>query len=188
MIVPAAMTGGDDALAAVGGLALACLSCLILLWTVVVLLASPAIYIRLSETEQISSAFQFGDILRFTREHLGDVIIVTIMYFVASLVIGLIGSVAGILLCGIGLFVTVPAAQLITMLVQSHLYAQIGIDKAVLQSWAYGLPEPQPTQVAAPVSPTPADIAPQVEPQLPAPPAPPAPAAPEPGALDDTTL
>lgn len=185
MVVPAAMTGGDDTLAAVGGLAVACLSCLVLLWSVVVLLVSPAIYIRVSESEQISSAFQFGDILRFTREHLGDVIIVTILYFVASLVFGLIGSVAGILLCGIGLFVTLPAAQLVTMLVQSHLYAQVGIDKAVLQSWAYGLPESQPSQAVAPVSPPPADVAPRIEPQLPPPPTP---LAPEPSTLDDPAL
>ena len=137
---------------------------------------------RIAETEQLSSGFQFGDILRFTREHIGDVIIVTIVYFVASLVVGLIGSVIGTLLCLIGLIVTLPAAQLITMLIQSHLYAQVGIDKAVLQSWAYGLPEPQPSQAITPVTFASVDVAPQVEPQ------PPAPLSPEPGSLDETQL
>ena len=182
MIVPAAMMDSNDTVATVGSLALACLGCLIFLWTLVVLLVSPRIYIRIAETEQISSAFQFGDILRFTREHIGDVIIVTIVYFVASLVVGLIGTVIGTLLCLIGLIVTLPAAQLITMLIQSHLYAQVGIDKSVLQSWAYGLPEPQPSQAVTPVTPAPVDVAPQVEPQ------PPAPLSPEPGTLDETQL
>ena len=182
MIVPAAMMDSNDSMATVGSLTFACLGCLIFLWTLVVLLASPAIYIRVAETEKISSAFQFGDILRFTREHIGDVIIVTIMYFVASLVVGLIGSVIGALLCVIGLIVTLPAAQLITMLIQSHLYAQVGIDKSVLQSWAYGLPEPQPSQAVTPVAPAPVDVAPQVEPQ------PPAPLSPEPGSLDEAQL
>lgn len=191
MIVPAAMMDSNDTMATVGALTFACLGCLIFLWTVVVLLASPAIYIRIAETEQISSAFQFGSILRFTREHIGDVIIVTIMYFLASLVVGLIGSVIGVLLCVIGLIVTLPAAQLITMLIQSHLYAQIGIDKAVLQSWAYGLPEPQPSQAVTPVETAPINTTPQVESQ----PSvsvssqvesqPPSPAAPDPGTLDD---
>lgn len=184
MIVPAAMTNGDDTLAAIGGLSLACLGCLVFLWSVVVLLASPAIYMRVAETEEISSGLRFGEILRFTRAHLGDVIIVTIMYFLASLAFGLIGSVVGILLCGIGLFVTLPAAQLITFLVQSHLYAQVGIDKSVLQSWAYGLPQPQPepSQAVAPVAaapveaaPAPAEVVTTVEPQTPVVAEPPAP-------------
>jgi hypothetical protein len=160
---------------------MACLGCLIFLWSVIVLLASPAIYIRIADTEQISSAFKFGDILRFTREHLGDVIIVSIMYFLASLVFGLIGSVVGVLLCGIGLFITVPAAQLITMLVQSHLYAQVGIDKSVLQSWAYGLPpKPEPSLAVEPVAPAPAEVAPAIEPQPAVPAVPEAPAPEEP--------
>jgi len=182
LIVPAAMMDSNDTMATIGALAFACLGCLIFLWALVVLLVSPRIYIRVAETEQISSGFQFGDILRFTREHIGDVIIVTIMYFVASLVVGLIGTVIGTLLCVIGLVVTLPAAQLITMLIQSHLYAQVGIDKSVLQSWAYGLPEPQPSQEVTPVASASVDVAPQVEPQ------PPAPMSPEPGALDETQM
>ena len=74
------------------------------------------------------------------------------------------------------------AAKVITMLIQSHLYAQVGIDKAVLQSWAYGLPEPEPSQAITPVAPAPVDVAPQVEPQ------PPAPLSPEPGSPDETPL
>ena len=194
MIVPAAMMDSNDTLATIGSLGFACLGCLIFLWSVVVLLVSPRIYIRIAETEQISSDFQFGDILRFTREHIGDVIIVTIVYFLAAMVVSFLGSLIGALLCLIGLIITVPAAQLITMLIQSHLYAQVGIDKAVLQSWAYGLPEPQPSQAVTPVAPAPTqavtpvapapvvDMAPQVEPQ------PPAPLSPEPGSLDETQL
>ncbi len=126
-----ALTGNEDA-AAFGGLLAACFGCLVLIWTIIVLLATPVIYIRLAESGELSSAFRFGDILSFTREHVGQVIIATIMYLVAGLVFGLIGGIVGLLLCVVGLFFTLPAAQFITTLVQSHLYGQIGLDA---KSW-----------------------------------------------------
>jgi hypothetical protein len=126
-----ALLDTNDASALIGLLA-ACFSCLLFLWIVVVLLATPVIYIRLAETEELSSAFRFGDILSFTREHIGNVIVATIMYVIASLLVGLFGSIVGLILCVVGLFVTLPAAQFITMMIQSHLYAQIGLDA---RSW-----------------------------------------------------
>jgi len=126
-----ALIGNNDA-AAFGWLLAVCFSCLMILWAIIVLLATPVIYIRLAETEELSSAFRFGDILSFTREHVGEVIIATIMYLIAGLVFGLIGSIVGLILCVVGLFFTLPAAQFITTLVQSHLYGQIGLDA---KSW-----------------------------------------------------
>jgi hypothetical protein len=126
-----ALLDTNDASALIGLLA-ACFSCLLFLWIVVVLLATPVIYIRLAETEELSSAFRFGDILSFTREHIGNVIVATIMYVIASLVVSLIGSIVGLILCLVGLFVTLPAAQFITMMIQSHLYGQIGLES---RSW-----------------------------------------------------
>jgi hypothetical protein len=126
-----ALLDTNDASALIGLLA-ACFSCLLFLWIVVVLLATPVIYIRLAETEELSSAFRFGDILSFTREHIGNVIVATIMYVIASLLVGLFGSIVGLILCVVGLFVTLPAAQFITMMIQSHLYAQIGLES---RSW-----------------------------------------------------
>jgi hypothetical protein len=126
-----ALTDNGD-LVALGGLLAACFSCLLFLWIVVVLLATPVIYIRLAETEELSSAFRFGDILSFTREHIGNVIVATIVYVIASFLIGVLGSIVGLILCLVGLFVTLPAAQFITMMVQSHLYAQIGLGS---RSW-----------------------------------------------------
>ena len=110
----------------------ACFGCLVLVWVVILLLATPAIYIRLAETEELSSAFRFGEILDFTRTHIGNVIIATIMYVVASVVISMIAGIVGLILCGVGLLVTLPAAQFITVMIQSHLYAQIGLDA---KSW-----------------------------------------------------
>ncbi len=142
--------------AALGGLLALCFGCLVFIWAIIVLLATPVIYIRLAETEELSSAFRFGDILSFTRDNIGGVIIATIMYVVAGLVFSLIGSIVGLILCVVGLFFTLPAAQLITILVQSHLYGQIGLDA---KSWETSIvpeeyiPEPPaaPSVYEAPV-------------------------------------
>lgn len=143
---------------AIGGLLAACFGCLVLLWTAVLILATPAIYIRLAETEEISAGLKFGDILAFTRDNIGEVIIASLLYVVASLVIGLVGAIVGALLCVVGLIVTVPAAQLITMLVQSHLYAQVGMGSP--KPWqqaivpAEYIPEPPPAPPAVAPEPT----------------------------------
>ncbi len=126
-----ALIGNNNA-AAVGGLVATCFGCLVFIWTVVVLLATPVIYIRLAETEDLSSAFRFGDILSFTREHIGSVIIATIMYVLAGLAFGIIGFLVGLILCLVGIFFTLPAAQFIVTMVQAHLYGQIGLET---KSW-----------------------------------------------------
>ncbi len=149
----------------IGGLLAVCFGCLVLLWTVVLIVATPAIYIRLAESEQISAGLKFGDILSFTRDHIGEVIIATLLYLVASLVIGTLGAIVGMILCLVGLIVTVPAAQLITMLVQSHLYAQVGMgspkpwQQAIVPAEYIPEPPPAPPAVAPEVLPpdTPAE-------------------------------
>lgn len=156
-IVPAALTGaGDDFLTTIGGLGILCLSCVALLWSVVVFLALPGISIRIAEKETLGAGLAFGDIIAFTRKHLGDVIIVTLIYLVASAVVSLIASTVGLLLCIVGLFVTVPAGTLITYLIQAHLYAQVGMGRGTTlatteDTFVSPAPEPAPAMVAAPV-------------------------------------
>lgn len=144
-----ALLDTNDASALVGLLA-ACFSCLLFLWMLIVLLATPAIYIRIAETEDLTAAFRFGDILSFTRDHIGDVIIASIMYVIASLVISLVGGIVGVILCFVGLIVTVPAAQFITVMIQSHLYGQVGMGA---KSWETSLvpEEYAPEPPAAPL-------------------------------------
>jgi hypothetical protein len=125
-----------------GILLLTGLTCLMLVWTVIVTLVSPAIYIRLAETEDFTSGLQFGDILSFTRENLGDVIVATIVFWAVSLVVGLLAGLAGSLLCFFGLFVTVPLAQLYIGLVQAHLYGQIGLRRSAEGTGTEMAPEP----------------------------------------------
>lgn len=122
-----AMLGGSDSAVAIGGVLAAGFGCLMLLWSIVVLLVTPAIYIRLAETEDLSDAFRFGEILSFTREHFGEVVIAVIMVFVANLILVTVGSIVGLILCLVGLLITLPAVQFIGTMIQSHLFGQIGV-------------------------------------------------------------
>ena len=103
-----------------------CFSCLSIIYAVVLFLAAPAITIRFSETEEISSGFQFAEILAFTRDHIGDIIIAMIVIWLVQLVANIIGS----LLCFVGLFFT----GIWALMVQGHLYGQIGLEDAAVVS------------------------------------------------------
>jgi uncharacterized membrane protein len=90
-------------------------------------LATPALYIRMAEHEDIAQAFQFREIYEFTRDNLGNVIIAVLVAFLIGIGGAVLGSLAGVLLCVIGLAITLPAAVFITNLITVHLYAQIGL-------------------------------------------------------------
>lgn len=98
-----------------------CFSCLAALYGVFFALLMPAITIRFAETEEFSSGLNVRDILAFTREHIGDVIIATILVFAVQVIAAIVGAI----LCGVGLLFTTFWAYL----VQGHLYGQIGLKR-----------------------------------------------------------
>ncbi len=95
-----------------------CFGCINFILGILLALVSPAIYVRFAQTEQISSGFQFGEILAFTQRNLGDIIVALLISIVASIV----AAIAGTILCLIGLLFTMFWASL----VQTHLFGQIG--------------------------------------------------------------
>lgn len=119
----------NDLVQAFGWILAASAGLLSFVWGLIVLLVTPALYIRLAETEDLASAFRFQEIISFTRRHLGDVIIAALIALLAGIVITLLGWIVGALLCLVGLALTVPAAYFISALVSSHLYAQIGLGR-----------------------------------------------------------
>lgn len=119
------VVGDSDSGGFAGFLAL-CFSCFSIIYAVVLFLAAPAITIRFSETEKISSGFEFAEILAFTRDHIGDIIIAVIVIWLVQLVANLIGGI----LCFVGLFFTGIWATM----VQGHLYGQIGLEDAAVVS------------------------------------------------------
>jgi len=111
-------SGDTEAIAALISL---CFGCLATLYGIFLALVIPAITIRFAETNEFSSGLKFSDILAFTRAHIGDVIIATILVFAVQI----IASIVGVILCGVGLLFTSFWAYL----VQGHLYGQIGLKK-----------------------------------------------------------
>lgn len=136
-LVVASLMSSDPDLQTVGAVLGLCSGLAVFFWGVVVALASPGIYQRVAETEDIGAGLRFGEILSFTRQHLGEVIIALLVLIVAASVLSLAGFLLGLLLCGVGLFVTIPAASFIATLVQSHLYAQVGMPSP--KPWQMGL-------------------------------------------------
>lgn len=129
--------------AAGGGLLLACASCLMLLWGIFIALLSPAIYVRLAAFDRFSAAFEVGELWSFTSANIGNVILVLLLLLLVSWIAVPIIGFLGVLLCVVGLVITVPFASLWQTLVTAHLYGQIG---------AYGnrpvrtpVPEPIPS-------------------------------------------
>lgn len=126
----------------------AVVACLSLFWWIIVALVTPAISIRLAETEDIGSAFKVDSIYVWTKRNIGEVIIAVLVSVAAMIIAVTIGTFAGILLCLIGWVITIPAATFIANLISVHLYAQIGLRAGAV---AEPVLEPSP---AAPVPPT----------------------------------
>lgn len=100
-------------------------SCLSILYGLFIAVISPGFSIAFAEDEQIMSGLQFRDILAWTQDHIGQVIVVALIYIVASVAISLVASIVGVLLCLVGLIVTIPAGTLVTYLFQYHLFGQL---------------------------------------------------------------
>ena len=154
MIFPLALFGDSDAGSTIGSLFALCFGCLAFLYAIVVWLATPGITIKYAEGGDFGDGFKVGEILDFTKKHVGQIILVALVSFVVYMIAGLIGS----LLCFIGLIFTMFWAGL----VQYHMIGQIGL-------------EPAPAPAAPEAKPEPIDQ-PEAQPELPEPPAePPAP-------------
>jgi len=90
--------------------------CLSFLWSIVVALLVPAAIGKFAADGQLSSAFRFGDVIALVRKNLGTYVVVAVL----SWAIVVVASMVGGLLCGIGLFVTMPFAYMVI----GHLYGQ----------------------------------------------------------------
>lgn len=150
----------SDSTQFVGAMLLICGNCLSMLYGLLLAVVMPGISIAFAKDEQLTSALQFREIIEWTRENIGQVLVVTLVYIAASVALSLVGSIVGVLLCLVGLVITIPLATLLTGLVQYHLYGEL----------AYSYPYPSGT---GPSDPTltaytpPTDSAPGVAPLVP---------------------
>jgi len=108
----AALSENSQGLASLLSLLLSCLS---LLWAIVMSLALPAATAFWVGADDLSAAFRFGDVLNFVRDNFATYLITFLMSWVANF-IGQLGTIV----CGVGWLVTAPYALMVT----GHLYGQ----------------------------------------------------------------
>lgn len=114
--VVSAIVGNSSSAGAVVA-AISCFtSALTILWSIVIALFEPAIVTRFALNPEFSSGFAFNELWRFTVDNIGNVIIAVLLSIVASF----LGSL-GVILCGVGVFLTYFWAYL----VMAHLFAQV---------------------------------------------------------------
>ncbi len=123
LIIFAILVGesGSDTASGIFVVVSVCMTCVVLLYSLLLLLVTPGITIRFAERGNIADGLAVSAILSFTREHLGDVILAVIVV----LAVDLVATIVGLLLCGIGLLFT----NFWGMMVMGHVYGQIGLDK-----------------------------------------------------------
>jgi hypothetical protein len=102
-----------------------CGSCLALLWGLFIAVLTPAIYVRIAATDRFASAFEFGPMLAFTRDNLGNVILALLLLIVVGIIASVV-AMLGVVVFVVGLLITIPFASLWQYLVQAHLFGQIG--------------------------------------------------------------
>ncbi len=119
------LTEGGGSAETVGGIIVFCATCLVSLSSLFVALVSPGFTIGFATDERIGSGLQFTKIWNWTQQNIGQVVIAVIVIIVAGIAISLVGSIAGALLCLVGLVVTLPLIMLITTIYQFHIYGQL---------------------------------------------------------------
>ncbi|UCG22816.1 MAG: DUF4013 domain-containing protein [Chloroflexota bacterium] len=108
-----------------GGIAgISLFSCLVILYAIVLAFLIPAILIQYARTGEFGSLFQFGEIMAITRQNLVDILLVIVVYLVASIVLSLVGSISAITVCGP--LIIFPAGSAWIYYATGHMCGQIG--------------------------------------------------------------
>lgn len=121
-----AIGGGGDGAEIIGGIFAALGGCLYFLYAIFLTGMTPGFTLAFARSEKISDGLQFTPIVQWTRNHLAEVAIAALITIVAPMLISLVAFIAGLILCGVGLLVTIPLAALVQSLFQYHIYGQLG--------------------------------------------------------------
>lgn len=127
-VLPAFGTKNEDLLAilaSVSGVVAIGVSCLIVLYSILVGLLMPVVQIRFAETGEIGACLRFGEMFRFLFSNIGPVIVAQLVAWAAGV---LLISIAGTLSLGL---LALPIAVFMKA-VRGYLYAQIKPEPAPL--------------------------------------------------------
>jgi hypothetical protein len=108
-------SASSDAMTGTVGVVTICLNCLSALYSLFLGIVLPAALGRLAATGQIGAAFRLGDVFGLVRAAPAAYIMVLIGGILASII-----SSLGVILCVIGLVITIPYG----MAINGHLYGQ----------------------------------------------------------------
>ena len=98
----------------------ACFGCFGILYGVLFGLIAPFVYATYADTGELGAALKVGEIWGMLQKNIGPAFIALLV----SIVAGLLASVAGMILCGIGLFATMFFANLVIAHAYGSVYRQ----------------------------------------------------------------
>ena len=147
---------GSGFLTGIGGLTFGLGYCLVFVFSIFYTLVTPGFTLWFARSEQISDGLKLTEIWEWTRRNLGGVVLVMIAYWVASFVITTVASMVGLVLCIVGLIVTVPLGTLATYLYQYHLIGQLAYKDRTGTAYYTPAAPAAPMPPYAPVTPAPA--------------------------------
>ncbi len=148
--VGGAMANSDSGIIeTLGIIILVGIMCMGFLYALFVMLMTPGFTIWYARDEKIRSGLQLTAIFEWTRHHVSEVLLYTIAYLVASFIVTMVAGTIGVLLCGVGLIVTVPLSTLVIYLYQYNLLGQIAYQERTGERY-YSLPAPLPVVPPAP--------------------------------------
>ena len=98
----------------------ACFGCLMLLYGLFAGLVLPAAIGNYAAKDQLSAAFRLGDVLSLVQKNLGTYLMVLVIELAAAFA----ASLAGSLLCGVGLYFTTFYALLVSHHAIGQAYRQ----------------------------------------------------------------
>jgi hypothetical protein len=102
--------------------------CLFALAMLALAFIAPAIAIQYARTNDFGACFRFGEVIGIARDNLADIFITFLVIFGASLAIGVVGVVLGLIPCIgwiAGAILGVAVGPYLTYVI-GHLYGQIG--------------------------------------------------------------
>ena len=181
----------DSAFASgIGALAMMVGYCLTMLYGLALLVFSPGFTIHFVRGgDQIGAGLRLSAVWEWTKGHVSEVILYTVAYIVASMIISLAATVVGVMLLCVGLIVTIPLGSLLQAIYQFNLLGQIMYKDRTRQEYYPTLAvqyPPAPPQYAPapvpPVAPPPTGPATPIVSEPAAPPASAPPVSPEPPA------
>ena len=127
VLIPFASEQGEDAIMTVVSIVSICFSCLVIIYALFAGLVLPAALGKFAATDDLKSAFRFGEVIGMVRAKPMVFVMVLLGGFLSSL-IGSAGSIA----CGIGVLVTVPYS----IAINGHLWGQAYLEAGQDQVYA----------------------------------------------------